>query len=153
MHQIKPSAKTEDEDDKEFAILAAESLTKTPIEPKSIVAAAPGEPQEENWAAFVSETTETQAVDPFDTSFAENIYPGKAELKLIENEILTQENNINFDSNVENKLAQIINKVSINVTDPAGQRESITSLDRVSGDFLKEYTVAKFVIVLFQKQS
>ena len=73
--------------------------------------------------------------DPFDTSFAENILPGKAELKVIENEILKEESEFVFDSPGDDKLSQIISKVSIKVTDPAGQRESISSLDRVSGHY------------------
>lgn len=136
----KLTPKVEDEDDEEFAILAAESLTKTPIAPKTTVASTSANAQGENWAAFATESVELEVVeeDPFDTSFAENIVPGKTELKLIENEILNQENNLEFHSPVENKLTKIINKVSINVTDPTGQRESITSLDRVSGSFIKK---------------
>lgn len=73
--------------------------------------------------------------DPFDTSFAANILPGKAELKLIENEILNSANDIDFDPRApSNKLDSILNnKVSIQLTNPGGQRESISSLDRISG--------------------
>lgn len=74
--------------------------------------------------------------DPFDTAFAENILPGKAELKIIENEILNSENDLDFNPRAEEKISEIINKVSIQVTGPAGQRESISSLDRISGNFI-----------------
>lgn len=69
--------------------------------------------------------------DPFDTSFANNILPGKAELKVIENEILNAQDETSF--NVENKLNRILqSNVKIHLTNPIGQRESISSLDRVS---------------------
>lgn len=75
--------------------------------------------------------------DPFDTSFATNILPGKAELKLIESEILNSANDIDFDPRASShKFDSILNsKVSIQVTNPGGQRESISSLDRISGKF------------------
>ncbi|RZC41292.1 hypothetical protein BDFB_000605 [Asbolus verrucosus] len=133
-----------DEDDEDFAILAAESLAKTPVTVNSApLNAAVAAPKEENWAAFVeekplpsAENGETADLDedPFDTTFAENILPGKAELKIIENEILREENDIDFNPRAEDKLSQIINKVSIKITDPAGQRESVSSLDRVSAE-------------------
>lgn len=75
--------------------------------------------------------------DPFDTAFAENILPGKAELKVIENEILNSENDLDFNPRAEEKISVIINKVSIQVTGPAGQRESVSSLDRISGIYLQ----------------
>lgn len=76
---------------------------------------------------------EIEDVDPFDTAFAENILPGKAELKIIESEILNSENDIDFNPRAEERISEIINKVSIQVTGPAGQRESVSSLDRISG--------------------
>jgi hypothetical protein len=86
--------------------------------------------------------------DPFDTSFAENIAPGKAELKIIESEILREENDLDFDPRAEDKLSQIITKVSIKVTDPAGQRESISSLDRVSG---RSPSVLESMLIVFSR--
>lgn len=72
--------------------------------------------------------------DPFDTAFAENILPGKAELKLIENEILNNDNDFDPRAAVnDDQFSAVINKVSIKVTDPTGERESISSLDRISG--------------------
>lgn len=72
--------------------------------------------------------------DPFDTTFAENILPGKVELKLIEKEILSNDHDdFDFNPRAEEKLAELIkSKVSIQVTDPSGARESVSSLDRVS---------------------
>lgn len=71
---------------------------------------------------------EADTDDPFDTTFAENILPGKAELKIIEDEILNTE----ISEIVEEKFSDlIISKVSIHVTNPTGERESISSLDRV----------------------
>lgn len=73
--------------------------------------------------------------DPFDTAFAENILPGKAELKLLENEILNANEENAFRP--EDKLKQILNsKVSIHLTNPGGERESISSLDRIAGKCL-----------------
>lgn len=41
------------------------------------------------WSAFVPEKEQEETeIDPFDTSFAEKIQPGRYELKLLENEIL-----------------------------------------------------------------
>lgn len=51
-------------------------------------------------------------VDPFDTTFAQNILPGKEELKLIEKEIL--KNDITFDprgpevSKLENRVSGML---------------------------------------------
>ncbi|KAL1506697.1 hypothetical protein ABEB36_006013 [Hypothenemus hampei] len=96
----------EDEDDKEFEALAAESLSKKPINNGStVVLPAPSAvvvDKVEDWKPFDEERINTKNEfdlthedDPFDTTFAENILPGKAELKLIEREIL--ENDDNFD--------------------------------------------------------
>lgn len=73
--------------------------------------------------------------DPFDTSFAENILPGKAELKLIEDEILGGRLAVNeesillrsSESDVEDQVFQVHSTVSIHITDPAG-------CDRGDGD-------------------
>lgn len=71
--------------------------------------------------------------DPFDTTFAENILPGKAELKLIENEILNASDEFDFNPRSQEKLSELIKStVSIQITDPTGQRESVSSLDRIS---------------------
>lgn len=67
-------------------------------------------------------------VDPFDTTFAENILPGKAELKIIENEILNDD--LDFDPRAsQNSLP---NTVSINITYSSGRKESLSLVDRVS---------------------
>ncbi|KAI4464083.1 hypothetical protein MML48_4g00017738 [Holotrichia oblita] len=120
----------EDDEDDEFALLAAESLNK-----KAVVNAVPVRSEcgfgfgteKESWSAFGEAKTSDQIDDefiieddPFDTTFAENILPGKAELKIIEDEILntTEE--------------PIQNKVSIQIVNPVGQQESFTVGDRVS---------------------
>lgn len=132
-----------DDEDDEFAQLAAESITKTPVNiisdlPKEVPIDIPTtfevefeENPEENFnAGFEVDNFEVDTDDPFDTTFADNILPGKAELKLIENEILNAESDINQE--VEQKFSDlIISKVSIHVTNPTGERESISSLDRV----------------------
>lgn len=129
------------EEDDEFALLAAESFTKkpttfisdlpkeTPVDLASAFTAHFEETQSESFAAFV-DTFDEEVDDPFDTTFADNILPGKAELKIIEDEILHAETNI--VRNVQEKFSDlIISKVSIHVTNPTGERESISSLDRV----------------------
>lgn len=57
-----------DGEEDEFAALASESLAKSPLKSHN--------------------NLQPAAEDPFDTSFAEQVLPGKCELKLIENEIL-----------------------------------------------------------------
>ncbi|KAF5294255.1 hypothetical protein FQR65_LT10841 [Abscondita terminalis] len=121
----------EDEDDKEFELLAAESLSKASIStllPRNVT-----EPVKDNWKAFEdSDTAEENEKkdDPFDTTFAENVVPGKFELKLIENEILSNDNDFDFNPRVEEKLEKLIkSSVSIQVTNPAGLQDS---LERIS---------------------
>lgn len=48
-----------------------------------------------NFSAIAQDDFELEADDPFDTTFAENILPGKAELKLIEKDIL--DNDVDFN--------------------------------------------------------
>lgn len=87
-------------------------------------------------AEFNTETEELD-VDPFDTTFAENILPGKAELKLIESEILNA-NITDTQSNIAEKYSHIIHyNVSIQLTNPTGERESISSLDRADESCVK----------------
>ncbi|KAI4464092.1 ap complex subunit mu [Holotrichia oblita] len=120
----------EDDEDDEFALLAAESLNK-----KAVVNAVPVRSEcgfgfgteKESWSAFGEAKTSDQIDDefiieddPFDTTFAENILPGKAELKIIEDEIL----------NTTEEAIQ--NKVRIQIVNPVGQQESFTVGDRVS---------------------
>lgn len=133
--------KVDDEADEDFALLAAENLAKTPtvaaVSVPSVIPTTPQVVEETNWAAFQEEKAvphedESFDKDPFDTTFAENIVPGKAELKIIEKEILKQENDFDFDPRATDTFAQI--KVKINVTDPAGERESISSIDRILGE-------------------
>lgn len=132
--------KQQEEEDDEFAQLAAEAVTKTvtvisdlpqPLEPEfSAKFATEFENQREDSKGPLTDFDDTfeDEVDPFDTTFADNLLPGKAELKLIENEILNAETEF---ERVEEKFSDlIISKVSIHVTNPTGERESISSLDR-----------------------
>ncbi|KAJ8882069.1 hypothetical protein PR048_018557 [Dryococelus australis] len=79
-------------------------------------------------------------LDPFDTSFAENILPGEIELKLIEKEILDSkdleinearilsESDSDFEFNPrDDKVCGLVQStVSIHVTDPAGEEQGAT---------------------------
>lgn len=139
----------EDEEDIEFELLAAESLAK-PITSTQIIPLAPStqfcgtNSLQDSWNAFSDDKNDNKSLidkdevnfedDPFDTTFAENILPGKVELKLIENEILNSvDDDFDFNPRAEEKLAELLkNKVSIHVTDPSGARESVSSLDRIS---------------------
>lgn len=129
-----------DDDDDEFALLAAESVSKTPTAPILCPISLTNGTDEAltDWKPFgepirkTEESFQEESDDPFDTTFADNILPGKAELKVIENEILTA-NVVDFNSEISEKFSEIINKVSIQVINPGGERESISSLDRISG--------------------
>lgn len=87
----------DDELDDEFAALAAESLAKTqpivtnkppkPPRPELPTVVAAVEDEVEDIDEFVT------GDDPFDTSFAAQVLPGKFELKLIEKEILLDNDN------------------------------------------------------------
>lgn len=129
----------EEEDDDEFALLAAESLSKAPTAPApSPVVLTNGTVEKPpDWKPFGEPTRNEEVVDddPFDTTFADNILPGKAELRVIEKEILNADD-LDFNPRAGEKFSEIISKVSIQVTDPGGQRESVSSLDRVSEDAL-----------------
>lgn len=130
---IKQTAQ-EDEDD-EFALLAAESLSKAPVAVPPVVLANGTAEKPGDWKPFGEVEPGEDAAendDPFDTTFADNILPGKAELKVIESEILNADD-LDFDPRAGEKFHEILNKVSIHVTDPGGQRESVSSLDRISG--------------------
>lgn len=128
--------KDEDDDDDEFALLAAESLSKTPaaLAPTLVSLTNGTVDKPSDWKPFgeAAKETEEESDDPFDTTFADNILPGKAELKVIEQEILKADD-VDFNPRAAEKFNEIVSKVSIQVTDPGGQRESISSLDRVSG--------------------
>ncbi|GJQ77440.1 stnB [Trypoxylus dichotomus] len=122
----------ENDEDDEFALLAAESLTRKVVNTVPVVSNATAsvvEVDKESWNAFSEEKVDKQddelsnEDDPFDTTFAENILPGKAELKIIENEILNVVEEVSRDN---------ILKVSIQVTNPTGQQESIVTANRVS---------------------
>ncbi|KAK5643377.1 hypothetical protein RI129_007222 [Pyrocoelia pectoralis] len=111
----------EDEDDEEFALLAAESINKT-VSPAILLNTAVEQPKD-TWQAFQEELkakkedTEEVESDPFDTTFAENAIPGKFELKLIENEILSVDDDVDFNPRIEDKLNDLIkNTVDVQVT-------------------------------------
>lgn len=167
----------QEDDDDEFAQLAAESLVKPIAAEIPVIPTLPTEPVvvEGSWSAFedakakpnrpppprpasgpnLNPTAATDDLsqdpdslsdfecdgpDPFDTAFAENILPGKAELKQIEDEILNSQpggipnsdSDFDFDPRADEK-PYINNRrkssVHIHVTDPTGIRESISGFD------------------------
>lgn len=144
---IKSSAPIEDEDDEEFAALAAESLSK----PAKVITDLPVVPQPqtsvENWNAFEGTEPaveeEEEEVDPFDTTFADNLLPGKAELKIIENEVLNED--LDFNPRAEDKLATLLktvpkDKLTTNTLEPAHKDllgGSNTDLSQLGNDPLK----------------
>lgn len=70
-----------------------------------------------------------EEVDPFDTTFASNLVPGRYELKAIENEILSIKEEPEFDPRAEEKPSErILREVSIKITNPAGQRQSLRGI-------------------------
>uniref|UniRef100_A0A1Y1MMK8 Protein stoned-A n=1 Tax=Photinus pyralis TaxID=7054 RepID=A0A1Y1MMK8_PHOPY len=115
----------ESEDDQEFALLAAESLNKT-VTPAILPSTTREEPKE-TWQAFEGESKNSEQFeetesDPFDTTFAENAVPGKYELKLIENEILSSDD-VDFNPRLEDKLKDLI-KDTVQPTNPPCVLES-----------------------------
>lgn len=99
----KSSKPEEDDLDDEFAILAAESLSKKPPPPRP----QPPSVKPEQGNAEVDEAPFIQGDDPFDTTFASEILPGKFELKLIEKEILEKEIPVTHSS-VEEKINLVL---------------------------------------------
>lgn len=87
----------------------------------------------DNAILALAEDLDIAQLDPFDTSFAENILPGKTELRLIENEILggsdieineariLSQSDSDFDFNPREDEDRIVSTVSIQITDPAGK--------------------------------
>lgn len=87
----------------------------------------------DNAILALAEDLDITQLDPFDTSFAENILPGKAELKLIESEILgcsdieineariLSQSDSDFDFNPRENEERVVSTVSIQITDPAGK--------------------------------
>jgi hypothetical protein len=87
----------------------------------------------DNAILALAEDLDITNLDPFDTSFAENILPGKAELKLIENEILggsdleineariLSQSDSDFDFNPREDEERVVSTVCIQITNPAGQ--------------------------------
>lgn len=176
---------TQEDDDDEFAQLAAESLVKPVAAEIPVIPTLPAEPVivDGSWSAFEDSKVkpnrpppprpasgpnlnpaaatddlsqqdpdslsdfECDGPDPFDTAFAENILPGKAELKQIEEEILNSQpagipnsdSDFDFDPRADEK-PYINNRrkssVHIHVTDPTGIRESISGFENCEvGDF------------------
>ncbi|KAK9870752.1 hypothetical protein WA026_009714 [Henosepilachna vigintioctopunctata] len=129
---VQKTGTTEDLEDDEFAQLAAESLNKEPVNKinvlPSVTPAVIGEienswdafPEKKNYFEVEAEDLETEA-DPFDTTFAENILPGKAELKQIESEILNSNVEVKVKPQQE-KLLHILKKLSISEDDTRGVR-------------------------------
>ncbi|GFG35784.1 hypothetical protein Cfor_03953 [Coptotermes formosanus] len=121
----------EEEEDGDKSILAPPSCPA----PSQSVAPLTDEEFTENAILALAEELDITQLDPFDTSFAENILPGKAELKLIENEILgSSDLDINearilsrsdsdFDFNPREDEERILSTVSIQITDPTGREK------------------------------
>ncbi|XP_023309936.1 protein stoned-B-like [Anoplophora glabripennis] len=87
---------SEDPDDIEFETLAAESLSKSAKVLESLPTNSSGPIDGIEWNAFGDNEKVAVEVDPFDTSFAENILPGRVELKIIEKEILNEDIEFKF---------------------------------------------------------
>lgn len=104
-----------------------------PSRPPQAVASLTDQEFTDNAILALAEDLDITQLDPFDTSFAENILPGKAELKLIENEILggsdieineariLSQSDSDFDFNPREDEEKILSTVSIQITDPAGK--------------------------------
>ncbi|KAJ8922865.1 hypothetical protein NQ315_007900 [Exocentrus adspersus] len=86
----------DDPDDIEFEVLAAESLSKSAKAIESLPSNTSGPLADVTWNAFEQNETTNIEVDPFDTTFAENILPGKVELKILEKEILSEDIDFNI---------------------------------------------------------
>ncbi|KAL3265338.1 hypothetical protein HHI36_009546 [Cryptolaemus montrouzieri] len=113
-------------EDDEFAQLAAENLNKEPvniIESLPPVTPLAADVVEDVWGAFSDDKNQFQAnfddseqleieEDPFDTTFAENLLPGKAELKQIESEILNSQEDFEVKPE-QQKLLHILKKLSV----------------------------------------
>lgn len=91
-------------------------------------------------ASPASVGSDDEGPDPFDTTFAENILPGKAELKNLEEELLNSDNTVipksdsDFDFNPREGEPVYPNNrrkstVHISITDPTGIRESVSSYE------------------------
>ncbi|KAF7283273.1 hypothetical protein GWI33_001043 [Rhynchophorus ferrugineus] len=124
----------EDDEDKEFEALAAESLSKGPagviaVDTLSSAVAPIGPVQDAgSWKPFETDESKQGNLeensyedDPFDTTFADKILPGKAELKLIERDIL--DNDLDFDprapvSGVDSPLKRRIPESQLNLITP-----------------------------------
>ena len=121
----------EEEEDADKPILAPSSCHA----PSQSIAPLTDEEFTENAILALAEELDITQLDPFDTSFAENILPGKAELKFIENEILgSSDLDINearilsrsdsdFDFNPREDEERVLSTVSIQITDPTGQEK------------------------------
>ncbi|CAG9762427.1 unnamed protein product [Ceutorhynchus assimilis] len=122
----------EDEDDKEFEALAAESLSKAPITVVEKFRLS----TTQTLIFFIFRPQSDFVEDPFDTTFADNILPGKQELKLIEKEIL--DNDVDFDPRAPedlNQFSKLNERVLENLTTPVhrdllgGSTSDLTKLE------------------------
>jgi len=121
----------EEEEEGDKSSLASSSCPA----PSQSIAPLTDEEFTENAILALAEELDITQLDPFDTTFAENILPGKAELKLIENEILgSSDLDINearilsrsdsdFDFNPREDEERVLSTVSIQITDPTGQEK------------------------------
>jgi len=121
----------EEEEEGDKSSLASSSCPA----PSQSIAPLTDEEFTENAILALAEELDITQLDPFDTTFAENILPGKAELKLIENEILgssdldineariLSQSDSDFDFNPREDEERVLSTVSIQITDPTGQEK------------------------------
>lgn len=95
----------DDDLDDEFAVLAQESVLKEGTKEPNVLI-------NNNFDDLVNK--EEGDVDPFDTTFAANVLPGKFELKLIEEEILLKQHDFPINSISLPKFIEDIPSVRIN---------------------------------------
>lgn len=120
--QLTEPVKEVDEFEDEFAALAAESLSKE----KEATKPKPPPPRPAPPAANKAATTDSNDPDddddleddPFDTTFADKVLPGKYELKIIEKEVLhdhVQEDTTNI---VQNKIDEVLKNSDLTINLP-----------------------------------
>uniref|UniRef100_A0A146L8Y6 Protein stoned-A n=2 Tax=Lygus hesperus TaxID=30085 RepID=A0A146L8Y6_LYGHE len=123
-----------DDLDDEFAALATESLHKTSEKPKPPKPPPPQVPPQPATAQALSDEEDFNLEDdPFDTSFATQVLPGKFELKLIEKEIL-DENILVLEKDTQSKINDVLKNSELSAK--VGLSEDETRLQASKKDLL-----------------
>ncbi|KAF6211594.1 hypothetical protein GE061_012107 [Apolygus lucorum] len=123
-----------DDLDDEFAALASESLHKTSEKPKPPKPPPPQVPPQPATAQNLSDEDDFNLEDdPFDTSFAAQVLPGKFELKLIEKEILN-ENTAVLEKDTQSKINDVLKNSELSAK--VGPTESEIRLQASRKDLL-----------------